>query len=210
MKILKILLMVSVMSLLSACGGSGSSQDTVQIGTDEGNTGTDRKMIFEYASSPLHPRAFNLGAITAGQENEFKPGDTISLVWNMGIYYSDNTTIGADVIYLYDSEVYISSDDILQTDVDLNLFSVECSLPMMSEHACGEFASFQCVYAEDNLNNISCSSIPLNRELGITDHTVDTTPFIDAIPKIANLIFRSCLRAIPEQCVEAVYPIQLN
>lgn len=211
MKTIRFILLFSSICTLVACGGGGggSSSGTTQNPTNL-NPVEPPELVFEYASEPLHPRAFNLAASTTGEENQFYPGDTISLIWDVDIYYTDNSTIGFGEQYLYDAEVYLSADDEIQGEVDLKLFSIECSIPSTSAHACGDAASFQCVYAEDNENTISCTSIPLGKPKGFADLAVDTTVFLDVIPKVANVIFRACLKDEPDMCTEAIYPIQLN
>src|SRR5690606_39132989 len=126
------------------------------------------------------------------------------------LFYSNNSTIRIGEQFLYDADIYLSVDETLQASKDLKLFSIECSFPSTVKHACGESASFQCVYAKDNQSTISCTSIPLNREKGIVDFTVDTGMFLDAIPKPVNVLFRACLRDQPEKCAESSYPMQLN
>ncbi|MCG8611989.1 MAG: hypothetical protein MI864_15800 [Pseudomonadales bacterium] len=211
MKFTKLILLVSTSVFLSACGGGGGdSSSGEQQSTGNPDLPETRKLVFKFAENPLHPRAFNLAASTRQEENEFYPGDTISLIWDVDIYYTDNSTIGFGEQYLYDAEVYLSADDAFQETEDLKLFSIECSLPFTSQHACGDAASFQCVYAEDNQNIISCSSIPLGKEQGFSGLAVDTTEFLDVVLKPANVIFQACLRDEPDLCTEAIYPIQLN
>lgn len=210
MKFTKLILLVSTSAILSACGGGGGSSSGGAQSTGNSTAVEAADLVFEFAEDPLHPRAFNLASSTKQDENQFYPGDTISLIWDVDIYYTDNSTIGFDEQYLYDADVYLSADDVFQGAEDLKLFSIECSLPSTSQHACGDTASFQCVYAENNQNTISCTSIPLGKEQGFTDLTVDTTEFLDAIPKTANVIFQACLRDDPDLCTEAIFPIQLN
>lgn len=45
---------------------------------------------------------------------------------------------------------------------------------------------------------------------GEAHENIDTSSWLDVIPKAANVIFQACLRDEPETCTEAVYPIQLN
>lgn len=206
MKSSRYLLLVSLAVFLSACGGGGGGNSS---GTSQPSNLNPAELVFEFAPDPMHPKAFNLAASSREEENQFYPGDTLSLIWNVDIYYTDNSTIGAGEQYLYDAGVYLSSDDVLQDD-DLKLFTIECSLPSTTQHACSDTASFQCVYAKDNQNTVSCMSIPLDKQEGFKDLTVDTTMFLDAIPKAANVIFQACLRDDPEECTEAIYPIQLN
>lgn len=55
------------------------------------------------------------------------------------------------------------------------------------------------------------SRIPLDKTKHVEAHeNIDTSSWLDVIPKAANVIFQACLRDEPETCTEAVYPIQLN
>ena len=206
----RILLLVSFASLLSACGGGGGGSSSNGLQTPSNlNPSEPPELVFEFAPEPMHPKAFNLAASSGEEENHFSPGDTVSLIWNLDIYYTDNTTIGAGEQYLYDAKVYLSTDDQVQEE-DLKLFTIECSLPGTTQHACADTATYQCIYAQDNQSTLSCTSIPLNKLHGFTDLSVDTSSWLDVIPKAANVIFQACLRDEPETCTEAVYPIQLN
>ena len=204
MKILTICILVSAF-FLSSCGGGGVGSTT---GGNDG--GADNpELIFEFAAPPLHARVFNLASFSADTENHFNPGETISLIWDKDLYFSDEPFLGLLDQYLYDSSVYLSNDTVLSEATDLKLFTVECSFPMTLEHACGETAHFQCLYAKDNANTISCTSIPLGRTKGFIDIIVDTAPFLDVVPKDAQVIIKSCLREDPSNCTEANYPLKL-
>lgn len=205
------LTLATSISLLSGCGGGGgsSSGGTTQPTNPGTNPDDSKQLVFEYAAQPLHPRAFNLSASSGEPENHFSPGDTLSLIWDIDMYYSDSTTLDEGERHLYDANVYLSTDDQIQ-DEDLKLFNIECSVPATSQHSCSDVASFQCVYAMDNNNTMSCTSIPLSRPLGITDEVVDTSTWLATIPREANVIFQACLKDDPDKCVSATYPIQLN
>ena len=191
---------------LTSCGGGGSGSTPSNTNS---NLDDNPDLIFEFAAPPLHPRVFNLASFSAETENHFNPGETISLIYDTDLYFSDEPFLGLLDQYLYDTDVYLSNDTTLDAGTDLKLFSVECSYPMSLEHACGETAHFQCLYAKDNANTISCTSIPLGRTKGFMDVIVDTTTFIDVIPKDAHVIIKSCLREDPSNCAEANYPLKL-
>lgn len=206
MKIATICILASAF-FLSSCGGGGAGSSSSD-GTNGGDDNPD--LIFEFAGPPLHARVFNLASFSAETENHFNPGETISLIWDMDLYFSgDNPFLGLLDQYLYDSSVYLSNDTSLDEATDLKLFDVECSYPISLEHACGETAHFQCLYAKDNANTISCTSIPLGRTKGFIDIIVDTTTFLDVVPKDAHVIIKSCLREDPSNCAEANYPLKL-
>jgi len=205
MKIATICILVSAF-FLTSCGGGGADSTT---GGNDGD-GVNPELIFEFAAPPLHARVFNLASFSSDTENHFNPGETISLIWNKDLYFSgDNPFLGLLDQYLYDSSVYLSNDTALDEGTDLKLFTVECSYPMTLDHACGETAHFQCLYAKDNANTISCTSIPLGRINGFMDIIVDTTTFLGVIPKDAHVIIKSCLREDPSNCAEANYPLKL-
>lgn len=199
------LLLTSLLLALTACGGSGGSSQTPEPDNNE------PELLVNYKTFPLEPKVFNVGA-SFGEENHFHPNDTISITWNMEIYYSDNTPISFEDEYIYDSSVYLSDDETIELDQDTKLFDIACFYPneASSEYACGEFAHFKCKYAENNLNQASCTSIPLDQPNGIKDSVVDITGFLNIIPKTANVIIKSCLRDDPLVCVESAMPIQLN
>lgn len=207
MRIVTICILTSAFFLTSCGGGGAGSATDANNGTvDDGNP----DLIFEFAAQPLHARVFNLASFSAETENHFNPGETISLIWDKDLYFSgDNPFLGLLDQYLYDSSVYLSNDTALDEGTDLKLFTVECSYPMTLDHACGETAHFQCLYAKDNANTISCTSIPLGRINGFMDIIVDTTTFLDVIPKDAHVIIKSCLREDPSNCAEANYPLKL-
>ncbi|MBL4901013.1 MAG: hypothetical protein JKX76_15505 [Colwellia sp.] len=205
--------LASVVSLVSACGGGGGSSSGGPSSAGLGAGGSDSgstELILEYASEPLQPRLFNLGTANSDFENHFSPGETLNITWNMELYYSDNSSIGLGEQHLYDASVYLSFDDNLQEALDLKLFDIECSIPGTSTHSCSNFGSFQCVYALDNANTISCLSIPLDKEVAITEPTVDTTDFLDSIPKSVSMILKACLREAPSTCTEETLPVQFN
>lgn len=140
MKIATICILASAF-FLSSCGGGGAGSSSSD-GTNGGNDNPD--LVFEFAGSPLHARVFNLASFSAETENHFNPGETISLIWDMDLYFSgDNPFLGLLDQYLYDSSVYLSNDTSLDEATDLKLFTVECSYPMTLDHACGETAHFQ-------------------------------------------------------------------
>ena len=205
MKIATICILASAF-FLTSCGGGGAGSSSTD-GTNGGDDNPD--LIFEFAAPPLHARVFNLASFSADTENHFNPGETISLIWDKDLYFSDEPFLGLLDQYLYDSSVYLSNDTVIDEATDLKLFSVECSYPMSLEHACGETAHFQCLYAKDNANAISCTSIPLARTNGFMDIIVDTTTFIDVVPKDVHVIIKSCLREDPSNCAEANYPLKL-
>lgn len=211
MKTSRSLILVGASLLLTACGGGGGGggSTAVQSETDI-NGGSGDELVFNFAPEPLQPRAFNLAAPTLEEQAQFQPGDTISLIWDADIEYANGKSIGSNESYRYDALVFLSADEETQLDEDLELFSVECSFPTQSEHACGNNAHFRCAYAEDNQASISCTSLPLNKPQGFSDQVVDTTPFIDFLPKPAHVIFEACLQEQPEKCARAVYAIQLN
>ncbi|MDV7402148.1 hypothetical protein RZS08_62575, partial [Arthrospira platensis SPKY1] len=86
----RILLLVSFASLLSACGGGGGGSSSNGSQTPSNlNPSEPPELVFEFAPEPTHPKAFNLAASTGEEENHFSPGDTVSLIWNVDIYYTD-------------------------------------------------------------------------------------------------------------------------
>jgi len=202
----KYIILVSVILTIAGCGGGGGSSPS-----QEEPDNTEPELVVSYKSSPLEPKVFNIsGAI--GEENHFQPGDNISITMNMEMYYSDNTSISSEEEYVYDSSVYLSDDDTIQVDQDIKLFDIACFYPneASSDYACGTSAHFQCKYADNNQNQVSCTSIPTAQPNGITDEVVDITGFLNLIPKTANIIIKSCLRVDPLVCDQAAMPIQLN
>lgn len=194
---------------MAGCGGADGVPENTNTDNPIGaNQQIEKVLILEFMPPPLEPIAFNLVAGQDEPKNHFSPGDTIYISWNTFLHYSDNTDV--EETMLYDAEVYLSDDEEIQTDVDLQLFSIECSYPETTNHACGYYGSIQCVYAEDNSNVISCTSVPFNKSLGISDLAVDSTSFIDAIPKVTNVLYRLCLRDYPENCAVSSVTIQLN
>lgn len=200
----RVLFLVSAASVLAACGGGGGGSSDSQAPRE-----SEPELVFEYAPAPLHPKAFNMAASTGEPEHHFAPGETLSLITNVDIYYSDNSAIAPGEQFLYDTSIYLSTDDQIQ-ETDLRLFTIECSMPGTSVHACGETSHFRCVYAHDNANTMRCTSIPLSRTYGFTDLSVDTSAWLDTVPKAANVIFHACLRDQPDLCTDVAYPIQLN
>jgi hypothetical protein len=203
----KSLLFAGLLIGLTACGGGGGGGAPAP--TPETPSDTSPDIVFKFAAEPLHPRAFNMGIPLGDEENHFYPGDTISLVWDARITYDDNSSISYGEQHIYDAEVFLSNDTELNPDEDIPLFVTECAFPNDSQHSCGYSAHFRCVYAKDNQNNVSCTSLPLNRPLGFADYMVDISSFLDVIPKTATIIFHACLQDEPDTCTEASYPIML-
>lgn len=206
---------------IAGCGGGGSgggSSTTATPASVEAPQVTvdgAEELIFEFQSAPLEPKVFNLGAGSGAPENHFSPGDSISLVWNTAIFFSKDGGVtassGVERDYKYGGLVYLSVDDTIQTDQDLLLFDFGCSIPgNPAVNACTSAASFRCVYAENNNNTISCTSYPLGKTNGLLDVTVDTSAFLDVIPKTANIIVTVCLSEDSGNCDEVSIPLQLN
>lgn len=196
-------------------GGSSTTATAASVETPEITEDGAEELIFEFQSAPLEPKVFNLGAGSGAPENHFSPGDSISLVWNTAIFFSKDGAVtassGVKKDYIYDGLAYLSADDTIQTDQDLLLFDFDCSIPGdPAVNACTSAASYRCIYAENNNNTISCTSYPLGKTGGLLDVTVDTTAFLDVIPKTANIIVNVCLREDSEKCDEVSIPLQLN
>lgn len=205
------MLIVSVMlASLTACGGGGGAKATPNTSHPSSSSAQSKTLTFSFADAPLQPRAFNLKSTDTTQDNWFYPGDAISIVWDADLFYSDGSSIEAGEKYTYDSKVYLSADDSIQEDIDIKLFEIKCAIPASSEYSCTDNASFQCVYAKDNLNKFSCTSIPLNKQYGIKDLEVDTTMFLTQIPVTTNIIIKNCIKEKPDLCLTKAVPINLN
>ena len=189
------LALVSLSSLLTACGGGGSSSGAAQ--TTENTVKEPAKLVFEFAKAPLEPIAFNLSADRGEPDNHFDPGDTLNITWNVTLYKSDNSGL-ENKQYLYDAKVYLSRDFELQPEEDLEIIASECSMGVDYQHSCVFSGSFKCVYAPDNQNQMSCTSIPLGMPYGLKDYIVDMSAFLDTIPKSAVVIFKACLQGEPD------------
>jgi len=202
-----IFLILASAFFLTSCSSGGDG--TTSTGDDV--LGDDNpSLIFAYATAPLQPVAVNLFSPDGVEENSFVPGDTITLMYFMTAQFSDGAFTGLGDQYLYDTSIYFSNDTTLDPGTDLKLFTVECSLPRLNQYVCGENASFSCVYAKDNANTLTCSSIDFPVPTAFKEVVIDTTEFLDAIPKDAHVIFKACLREDPTNCAQADYPIQLK
>ena len=151
---------------------------------------------------------FNIDALEVSLEQDFNPNDAIRTTWFMTMGYSDGSSLKDGQSYLYDATVSLSIDEIIDAQ-DLTLFSLECSFPETLNHACGRFASFISQYAPGNANTFETTSIPLEKPLGLIDFSVDSTAFLDEIPKAANLIITACLQEEPKLCDEFIIGINL-
>lgn len=206
------LLMVLGAVLLASCGGGGGGGTTPLPDSNiaSSSSAPAKVLQFGFAGAPLQPRVFNLKSTESTQDHWFYPGDTISLVWDVDLHYSDGSSIGATEKYTYQSQVYLSADDEIQEDLDLKLFEIECAVPSNSNYSCTDNASFQCVYADDNLNKFSCTSIPINKLYGITNVEVDSSNFIKQIPTKLNAVVKNCLIEKPDMCITKSMPLELN
>lgn len=208
---IRMLVVSVVLTALTACGGGGGgTAATPDSPPPSSSSAAPKTLKFSFAEAPLQPRVFNLKSTDPTQDNWFYPGDTINLVWDADLFYSDGSSIGAGEKYTYDSKVYLSADDSIQEDIDVKLFEIECAIPSNSEYSCTDNASFQCVYAKDNLNKFSCTSIPLNKQHGIKDIEVDTTTFLTQIPVTKNIVIKNCIKEKPELCITKALSINLN
>ena len=195
--IAKTVLYVSLSTLVACGGGSDSSVGTQNEDVSPGSE--EPELVLAFDAEPLEPNVFNIAATEESLERDFNPGEQIRTSWFMTLGYSDGSELAEGEAHLYDASVYLSDDEVID-ELDLKLLSIECSFPETSEHACGRFASFITTYSPNNENIFSTTSIPLSKSLGITDHQVDSTLFLDTIPKEANLIISVCLREETEKC----------
>lgn len=207
---LKFALIGLTTSLLLGCGGGGGGGAGIEKSSSSGNTDANKELVFEFSDSPREPSVFNLAAFSEDQENQFSPGDIISLTWNTDVYYDDLSVPGFDETFPYTASVYLSEDGAFQVEDDVELFSVQCVFPSSEQTACGQFASFRCDYAPDNRHELVCSSLPAGRERGLESHVVDITEFLNVIPKTAELLIVACLDNEPEKCDSHQLSLQLN
>jgi hypothetical protein len=210
MKINAAIAIISLVSILYGCGGGSGKKSTLDTNISTSSAALARELMFEFAASPLQPKSFNLKSTDPAQNNWFYPGDRISLVWDVDIFYSDGSIFTANEKYTYDADVYLSMDEQIEIDKDLKLFSIQCAVPGNSSYSCTDLASFQCIYAVDNLNNFSCTSIPLDKPLGIKDSVVDASAYLTKIPVKTNLLIKNCLREASKKCITKALPIELN
>ena len=193
---LKFALIGLTTSLLLGCGGGGGDGAAIEKPSSSGNTDANKELVFEFSGSPLEPSVFNLAAFSEDQENQFSPGDIISLTWNTDVYYDDLSVPGFDETFPYTASVYLSEDGAFQVEDDVELFSVQCVFPSSEQAACGQFASFRCDYA--------------GRERGLESHVVNITEFLNVIPKTVELLIVACLDNEPEKCDSHQLSLQLN
>lgn len=209
MKISQSFFLILICSVLTACGGgSGSSSTSGSAVSAPENEG--KELVFEFANAPLEPSVSNILAGTGDPENHFAPNETIAIFWKLDIYYDETSAPEFGETFPYTAAVYQSEDGIYQEEEDLELFSISCMWPSDPDYACGIWASFQCDYAPGNQNVISCTSIPLDTPNGITDHTIDTSVFLDVIPKTAEVLYVACMDEEPYKCATFKAPLQLN
>jgi hypothetical protein len=195
--IVKSALCFSFATLIGCGGGSGGSAE--KPGLSEESESDEPELVLAFDNEPLGPDVFNILASEESLEQDFNPGEQIRSSWFMTLRYSDDTDLAEGESHLYDAKVYLSSDNEID-ELDLELFTIECSFPETSEHACGRFASFITVYAPSNENVFSTTSVPIGKTLGLSDFEVDSTLFLDTIPKETNLIISACLRDEPDKC----------
>ena len=208
MKTKQSLCLILACSTLVACGGGGSSSSSGP--SAPAPDVEERELVFEFSEAPLEPTVFNIAAGTGDPEDHFSPNDTISITWKMEVYYDDQSVPEFNESFPYTASVYLSEDGVFQQEDDLELFSISCMWPSDSDYACGQFASFDCDYAPGNQNVISCSSIPVGRTNGINDLTVDTSAFLNVIPKSADMLYVACLDEQPNKCTTFTVSLQLN
>jgi hypothetical protein len=183
-------------SVLAACGGGGSG-DAQNLNEDP--EVEEPELVLAFDADPLGPDVFNIAAPEESLEQDFNPGEQIRTSWLMTLRYDNDTDLAEGESHLYDATLYLSTDAVID-ELDLELFTLECSMPETEAHACGRFASFVTVYAPDNDARFSTTSIPLGKPVGLTDFEVDSTAWLNFIPKDANLIISACLREEPEKC----------
>ena len=211
MKLSRYLIIALTTSTLIGCGGGGSgSGSETRPSSLPDEISEEKELVFEFSGAPLQPKVFNLAAFSDDQRNQFSPGDMISLTWKIDLYYDDLSVPEFNESFPYTASVYLSEDGIFQLEDDLELFTIQCVFPSSGETACGQFASFRCDYAPENRNEIACSSLPAGRTQGIDDLVVDTTRFLDVIPKTADLLIVTCFYDEPAKCDTHQLNLQLN
>lgn len=207
MNALKKILITGIISILAACGGGGSSSSKA-AGSDSG--GSNQTIVFEFDENISEPSVAWMGASDEATEHHFSPDQVISAWFDVKLRYSDNSLLSDT--RKYQANIYLSDDEILDEATDLQMIDITCQIPTSSDYACGQYASFQCAYANDL--SLTCNSIPLGKLNGINDNVVDATPFLNVIPKIGYAIFKICLIDDDDgslsHCQEATDPIQLN
>lgn len=194
---LKSFLFLTIFVIAACSDSSDSTLESLSQTSDQESV--EPQLVLTFELDPLEPKVFNIAVSDESQEQDFNPGEQIRTTWVMSLKYSDNTNLKEGESHLYDAKVYLSSDNEID-ELDLELFSIECSFPETEEYACGRFASFITDYAPDNQNIFSTDSIPLEKSLGLTDYQVDSTAFLDTIPKETNLIISACLKDQPDNC----------
>lgn len=190
---IKVLPILITTSLLVACGGGGAGANETSSGQLERNESTDLgqedNLLLKFLGAPLEPSTANIRS--GVPENEFDVSHTLSIWWTAYVYDKEGNPASGS--FIYDSNVYLSANNILDTNEDELLFSMQCKTPSSAsqEYGCSQYASFQCVYNNDNTFN--CLSLPLDHPEGFKDHFVDLTNFFDIIPKSAHIFYKICL-----------------
>lgn len=205
--------------ILLGCGSSASekgsnenaevkNEDVDSKGAESEDIKDSQDLVLAFDPSPLEPNVFNIAAREKSLEHDFNPGEAIRSSWFMSIQHADGSLLKEGESYLFDAAIYLSDDALIDTN-DLKLFSIVCRFPETVGSPCGNFGSFITVYAPDNSNTFSTTSIPLEVSGGLTDFTVDSSEFLDEIPKATNLIFNACLQEQSDVCDQHIVGINL-
>ena len=202
MKATKNFIVGIMLTSLIACGPTA---------TPGGSGGSERTIVLRYMDAPLHPKLDNLHKPHGQPNNHFSPNNVMAVNWISTLRYSDDHNESPPNIdlYYYGADIYLSFDEIFQSDMDFKVASLECALPYNSDYPCGTYGGLSCTYAKDNENTFTCSTYPAGVEKRLDAVAVDFSTFVTEIPAVLNVIARIC-PIDGSSCDEAALPIQLN
>ncbi|WP_304438887.1 hypothetical protein, partial [Oleiphilus sp. HI0086] len=117
---IKVISTCLVTGTLIGCNGGGSGGGGAAPGTNGGQGGgVGPELVIEFREAPLDPKVFNLLSNDRSTENHFNPEEKLSITWMTTVKYSDDTTLGVNQRELYQAKVYLSDNDIIEIDNDL-------------------------------------------------------------------------------------------
>ncbi|MEC4685408.1 MAG: hypothetical protein VST71_06725 [Nitrospirota bacterium] len=119
----------------------------------------------------------------------------INSIVNDGVFKVSWSVSSDDIYHI---ELYLSNDDELSRDTDVDFFGRNCG---SISTACKQNGSVDCRFTTQN--KISCGTI------SIYNPEKDITPFLDQIPKAAYLIMEAC-NALFDSCETASVQVELQ
>ena len=177
-------LLVIVTLTLCACGGSNKSNDTnsditITSGTfriqNISSTSNDLNNIQLLPENTLY---IGISSVIRERNQDYLPQNSEERRYTAKIYLSDNTTVD---------------------DNDLQIAELLCEAGN-NGFACNSAENIKCSYLTNGNNVITCNSVNYQGEQALINNVTSIGEYIDVLPKLTNIVVRSCLDLEPSKC----------